>query len=167
MKSSKNITRLDFLKHSGLAAAGLTFVPHSVLASAGNSSENDEVRIRKLAGYRIIAPAQATPVEQQAAEKLQHYINELSHTDMALTKEEDYRSGPAFFIGQTRYAKARKIDFKQLKDDGYACYPAQENLIIAGGDGKGVLYAVYALLELWGFRMYTSTSIDVPDVGSI
>jgi hypothetical protein len=167
MKSCKNITRLDFLKRSGMAAAGLTFVPHSVLAAAGQSSENDEVSIRKLAGYQIIIPDRANPVEQQAAEKLQHYINELSHADMALRKEEDYRSGPAFFIGQTRYAKARKIDFKQLKDDGFAYYPAQKNLIIAGGDGKGVLYAVYGLLELWGFRMYTSTSIDVPEVDSI
>ena len=30
-----------------------------------------------------------------------------------------------------------------------------------------MLYGVYGLLELWGFRMYTSTSIDVPDVDSI
>jgi hypothetical protein len=102
MKSHKNITRPDFLKRFGLAATGLTFLPHSVLAAAGKSSENDEVSVRKLARYQIIVPDQANPVEQQAAEKLQHYINELSHTDMALTKEEDYRSGPAFFIGQTR-----------------------------------------------------------------
>src|SRR5271163_2753689 len=100
MKSCKKITRLDFLKRSGLAAAGLTCVPHSVFAAAGKSPENDEVSVKKLAGYQIIVPDQANPVEQQAAEKLRHYIHELSHTDMALTKEEDYRSGPAFFIGQ-------------------------------------------------------------------
>jgi len=153
MESHNGITRLDFLKRSGLAAAGLAFLPHSVLAAP--------------AGYRIVVPDQANPVEQKAAEKLQHYINELSHTDLVIQKEEDYRSGPAFFIGQTRYAKARQIDFRQLKDDGFACYPAEQNLIIAGGAGKGVLYGVYALLEIWGFRMYTSTSVDVPSVDSI
>ncbi len=65
--------------------------------------------IGKLAGYQIIVPDQANPVEQQAAEKLQHYLNEISHKNLVLKKEADYRSGPAFFIGQTRYAKTRKL----------------------------------------------------------
>ena len=30
-----------------------------------------------------------------------------------------------------------------------------------------MLYGIYGLLELWGFRMYTSASIDIPDAGSI
>jgi hypothetical protein len=167
MKSYKAVTRLDFLKRSGLIAGGFTFLPHSVLAAAGESSENEEVSIRQLAGYQIIVPDRPNPVEQQAAEKLQHYVNELVHTDPVLKKEGDYRGGPAFFIGQTRYATARKIDFKQLKEDGFAWYPAESNLMIAGGAGKGVLYGVYGLLELWGFRMYTSTSIDVPKVDSV
>jgi hypothetical protein len=167
MKSRKNLTRLDFLKRSSLAAAGLTFMPHSVLAAAGKSPENDKVSVGTPARYQIVTPDQASPVELQAAGKLQHYIHELSHTDVAPKKEQDYRSGPAFFIGKTRYAKARKIDFNQLKDDGFAYYPVQKHLIIAGGDGKGVLYGVYGLLDLWGFRMYTSTSIEVPDVDSV
>ena len=44
---------------------------------------------------------------------------------------------------------------------------SKTNLIIAGGTGKGVLYGVYGLLEIWGFRMYTSTAIHVPTAGSI
>src|SRR5207244_12801435 len=32
---------------------------------------------------------------------------------------------------------------------------------------KGVLYGVYGLLELWGFRMYTSTAITVPKADSV
>ena len=167
MKSYKHLTRLDFLKRSGLIAGGFTFLPHSVLAAAGESSENEEVSVRRLAGYQIVVPDQTNPVEQQAAEKLQHYVNELAHTELALKKEGAYRSGPAFFIGQTRYATERKVDFKQLKEDGFALYPAEKNLTIAGGAGKGVLYGVYGLLELWGFRMYTSTSIDVPKVDSV
>ena len=60
MESYKHITRLDFLKHSGMIAAGFTFLPHSVLAAVEKSSENDEVSIRKLAEYQIIVPDQAT-----------------------------------------------------------------------------------------------------------
>ncbi|MES2221842.1 MAG: DUF4838 domain-containing protein [Acidobacteriota bacterium] len=148
-------------------AAGLTFLPHSVLAAFAQSAESDEVSITKLASYQILVPDQARPVEVQAAQKLQQYLNEISGKDLAVRKEQDYRSGPGFFIGQTRYAEARQINFRQLKEDGFAYYPGDQNLIIAGGTGKGVLYGVYCLLEIWGFRMYTSTAIHIPDAGSL
>jgi len=167
MESHKNMTRLDFLKRSGSIAAGFTFLPHSVLAAAGKSQASDEVSVIKLAEYQIVVPDQANPLEQQAAQKLQQYLAEASRKNLVLRKEEEYREGPAFFIGQTRYAKARKINFQQLEEDGFAYHRAEKNLIIAGGTGKGVLYGVYGLLELWGYRMYTSTAIHVPDAGSI
>ena len=93
MKPYKNLTRHDFLKRSGLIAAGAAFRPHSILAAAADSSENKEVSTRKLAGYQIIVPDQSTLAEQQAAEKLQHYINELVHTAPVIKKEQDFRSG--------------------------------------------------------------------------
>jgi hypothetical protein len=148
-----------------LLAAGFTFLPQSALAAV-KKSEN-EVSVRKLAEYQIIVPDQANPVERQAAEKLQHYLTEMLHKTLALKNERGYRSGPAFFIGQTQYAKTQNINFNRLKEDGFACHPVERNLIVAGGTGKGVLYGVYGLLELWGFRMYTSTAIDVPNASSI
>lgn len=167
MKSHKNITRLDFLKISSLTAAGFSFLPHSVLAMAKNSEQSYAVNINKLAAYQIIIPDQANSVEQQAAEKLQHYLAELLRKNLVLRKEGDYESGPAFLIGGTQYAKTRRVDFKLLKEDGFAYHPAGENLVIAGGAGKGVLYGTYGLLELWGFRMYTPTSFHTPDAGSV
>ena len=41
------------------------------------------------------------------------------------------------------------------------------NLIIAGGTGKGVLYGVYGLLEMWGFGCIPPHAIHVPNAGSI
>jgi hypothetical protein len=167
MRLFKNITRLDFLKNSGLIAAGFTFLPHYVLARVNKSQGSEEVSIRKLAEYQIIVPDQANPVEQLAAERLQHHLSEMSPQKLVLKNEGEYRGGPAFFIGQTQYAKTQRTNFKQSKDDGFAYHPSGENLVIAGGTGKGVLYGIYGLLELWGFRMYTSTSIHVPSAGSI
>jgi alpha-glucuronidase len=167
MKSYKNMTRLDFLKCSGLMTAGFTFLPQAAWATVKNSQESYQVSIEKLAGYQIVVPDQTNPIEQLAAEKLQHYVAELSRKNLTLKKEAEYRSGPAFFIGQTHYANTRKVDFKQLKEDGFAYHPAGRNLIIAGGTGKGTLYGIYGLLELWGFRMYASTATDVPNVASI
>jgi len=167
VKSYKKITRHDFLKHSGIIATGLIFLPDSVLATVKKPQENNQVDIGALAEYQIVVPDQANPIEQQAAERLQHYLAEVSRKNLAVKKEGGYRNGPAFFIGQTRYAKARNINFKQLKEDGLAYHPSENNLIVAGGTGKGALYGVYGLLELWGFRMYTSSSIDVPGEASL
>ncbi len=163
----KKITRLDFLKNSGLIAAGFTFLPHAARATIKNAQENRQVSTGKLAEYQIVVPNQANHVEQQAADKLQSYLAEIVHKNLVIRKEGEYRSGPAFFIGQTRYAKTQKADFKQLREDGFAYYPAGKNLIVSGGTGKGVLYGIYGLLELWGFRMYKSTVIQVPKINSV
>jgi Domain of unknown function (DUF4838) len=161
------ITRLEFLKQSGLMAAGFTFLPPSARAAARTSQKGNRITIAKLAKYQIVVPNQVNPVEQKAAETLQHYLAEISHENLALKKEEDYRVGPAFFIGHTEYAKTKEIQFQQFDEDGFAYYPAGNHLMIAGGTGKGVLYGVYGLLEHWGFRMYTSTAISIPDASSI
>ena len=166
MEPFKNITRRNVVKHSGLITAGLTFLPHSALAAFKASPQGDPLSIDKLAAYQIVVSDQESAVEQQAAEKLQYYLAEASHKNLVIKKEAEYRSSPAFFIGQTRYSKSRNINFKQLKEDGFAYHPAEGNLIIAGGTGKGVLYGIYGLLELWDFRMYTSTAIAVPSTAS-
>jgi hypothetical protein len=167
MNSHKLITRLDFIKRSGLIAAGLTLLPHSALGSVTKSEENNELSIGKLAEYQIIVPEHANPLEQQAGDKLQHYLTKLLSKQLAVRKEGEYAGGPAFFIGQTRHARLRNINFKELQEDGFSYHPAGNSLIVAGGTGKGVLYGIYGLLELWGFRMYTSTAIHIPDGGSI
>ena len=165
MKTPNNMTRHEFLKRSGFLAAGWTLLPHSVLATLTKSARS--VEVSNLASYQIVVPEQANPVEQQAAEKLQNSLKNMSGKNLVLRKEDDYRDGPAFFIGRTRYAEKHRVALKELKADGFAYHPAGRNLIIAGGTGKGTLYGVYGLLELWGSRMYTSASINIPEKSSI
>jgi len=161
------MTRLDFLRNSGLLAAGFTFLPHTAWAATSDVRLGHSISLAKLAEYQIVAPDQASPVEQQAAERLQHYLAEITGKSPVVKKEADYRSGPSFFIGQTGRARARKTDPRQLGADGFAWYPEGKDLIMAGGPGKGVLYGVYGLLELWGLRMYTSKVIDIPKTHSV
>ncbi|HEU4636569.1 MAG TPA: DUF4838 domain-containing protein [Edaphobacter sp.] len=167
MKSSKLMTRHDFLKNSGLLAAGLTFLPNVAWSATGTAQAGHAVSIARLAEYKIVLPDQASTVEQQAAERLQHYLSQITRKEAAITKESDDRSGPAFFIGQTTHARSRAVNLGRLRQDGFAWYPSGKSLIIAGGTGKGVLYGVYGLLELWGFRMYTSKVISVPTTASV
>lgn len=150
-----------------MVAAGFTFLPNAILAAAKGSGQSKAVSFKKLALYQIVVPDQATSVEQETADKLQHYVAQLTHQDLPQRKEAEYRGGAAFFIGRTRYAKSRGVNFKELEEDGFALYPAGKGLILAGGAGKGTLYAVYGLLELWGFRMYTSKAIAIPDGSSV
>lgn len=165
MRPSNKMTRLDFLKYSGVMAAGVQFLPHSVFAST--KEQSDAISVSKLAEYQIIVPDLASPIEQQAAERLQHYIAAMVGKKPPLAEEGTCRHEPAFFLGHTRYASTRNVDFTQLQEDGFAYHPHGRILVIAGGTGKGLLYGVYGLLELWGFRMYTSTSIYVPTANFI
>jgi hypothetical protein len=50
MASNKTITRLEFLKRSGLIAAGFTLLPETVSAGAKKFQESDEVSIGEPAG---------------------------------------------------------------------------------------------------------------------
>jgi hypothetical protein len=107
MKSCKKMTRHDFLRHSFHVAAGLTFLPHSALASL--TKESNQVSTGKLAEYQMIVPDQASPIEQQAAKKLQHYLAEISRKDLVLRKEEEYRGGPSFFIDKPNTLKRGRL----------------------------------------------------------
>jgi len=60
MKSHKKITRFDFLKNSGLIAAGFTFLPHTMRAMLKEPQENMQVNANDLTAYQIIVPAQPT-----------------------------------------------------------------------------------------------------------
>jgi hypothetical protein len=172
------LSRRRLLQQGALSLVGMSLAEHalaesvrrlagSVAEAVGGSIASESVSIKKLAQYQIVVPDPAGAGEQHAAERLQHHLSGLTGKTLVLRKESEYRNGPAFFLGRSRYAQTQKIDFELLAVDGFAFHPVGNNLIIAGGTGKGVLYGVYDLLELSGFRMYTSKAIDTPKTKSI
>lgn len=165
MQTKRTITRLEFLRGSGMLAAGLTILPRTAWAAA--QQHGVQVSAAKLARYRIVVPDQATAIEQQAAERLQQYVADTWHHSLPIVKESGAGSAPAFYLGATRLASAKKVDRRQLAQDGFAFYPAGKGLIVAGGTGQGLLYGVYGLLELWGLRMYTSKATALPHTQSL
>lgn len=166
-ETRKGITRLSFLKQSSSLAAGFIFLPRPADTAPTESHRVRQVPLEELIGYQIVLPDKANPHEKQAAQKLQYYLGELGHKQMALTPEHEYKGKAAFFIGQTRFAELKGVNLKQLNEDGFVLFPAGKNLIVAGGSGKGVLYGVYGFLELCGFRMYEAAAIQVPRLTSI
>jgi hypothetical protein len=165
MDHTSGISRRELLRGGALIAAGSSLtgltMPMSALTDAILTGRT--VTIEQLAKYQIVVPAEPDAVEQQAAEKLQHYLQKILGKPLPITKELEYRGGPAVSLGHTRFAASHEAALRDLKDGSFMLVPQSEVLMIAGA-GKGTLYGVYELLESWGFRMYTSTAITIPTV---
>lgn len=117
--------------------------------------------------YQIVVSSQSNAIEKKSARQLQHYLFEMSATNLPIVAESNYNGSNGIFIGQTNYARTLGIDFSRLEEDGYIYKREGGNFIIAGGSKKGVLYGVYDLLEFFGFRKYTSDYTYIPEKTSI
>lgn len=155
--SIKKISRQGFLKEAGLLTGGIFLFPmHAVFGEEKNYWIN----------YQLVVPDNANKTEMEAAEQLRQQLLQLSEFSLPIVKESEYKSEPAFFIGNTRQAKT-EIVARKLEQDSILIKPEGRNLILAGGGEQGVLYAVYHFLELIGFRKFSSTAGFVPKSASI
>lgn len=162
MRNNGDISRLDFLKASSLAAAGLVFLPSFASSTLLDGNRNKQFRSIQISTYQIVIPVQADPTTAYAAQQLKQYLSEMSATEIPLVEEDKFRGNKAIYIGTTNYAKAQKINLKNLSDDGYIYKPSRNNFIISGGAKKGVLYGIYDLLELLGCKRYSPDDTYIP-----
>jgi hypothetical protein len=125
------------------------------------------LKINGKTGYLIVIPSKADSIEIKAAQQLQRYLFEMSNENLSIVGENDYTGKNALFLGQTKYAQSLNMPLDELKEDGYVFKEAGNNFIIAGGDGKGVLYGVYDFLESLGCRKYTSSCTYIPQKKTI
>lgn len=164
MDHASGISRRELLRDSALVATASLLAEHAppIHALSGEMPVTGRtVTTERLEKYQIVVPAEPEAVEQQAAEKLQHYLQKMLSKSLPITKDLEYSRGPAILLGHTRFAASYVIPLRDLIDDSFTLAPKGEILMIAG-PGKGTLYGVYSLLESWGFRMYTSTAIEIP-----
>lgn len=159
MEKSNGINRLEFLKRSGLLAVGITILPGTL--SAKLNGDKNEVA-SKVSRYQIVIPSGADALESQAAKEFQQYFSMLSPSEIAVVAENNYKGNNAIYIGKTNYARSQKVDLKGLRGDGYIFRSAGNNLIIAGGNKKGLLYGVYDLLEGLGFSNLAPGLVNIP-----
>ncbi|MEO8414029.1 MAG: DUF4838 domain-containing protein [Ginsengibacter sp.] len=161
-RKSNGITRFEFLKNSGLLAAGITLVPGFVRSNPADGENNKSEVTAKISTYQIVVSSHADGVEKQAAQQLQQYLSRLTTSEIAVVTESDFKGNKAIYIGKTGYAKKQKVDFANIQGDGYTYKSSGNNLIIAGGNKKGVLYGVYDFLEGLGFRKLAPDFVYVP-----
>src|SRR5687768_11381308 len=81
--------------------------------------------------YTIVVRDDGTPQERKAQQDLNHWLKEITGADMARS------GGPVIRI----------VTDEKLAPDGYRIGVEGKDLLLAGGPGRGVVNAVYALLE--------------------
>ena len=108
------------------------------------------------AAATICIPSHPTPPEAKAAQELQHWFKEITGATVEI------KSGRA-----GRNSISLTTDPK-LGDEGYAIAARGNRLTLSGGRTRGVVNAVYALLEEdLGCRFYTAESIRLPKTNTL
>jgi hypothetical protein len=103
----------------------------------------------------LVLPANATKIEKNAAAELQHWIEQITTARPEITTANH---GPS----------VRLRTDASLGEEGYRIAMEGDDLVLSGGTGRGIVNAVYALLEEdIGCRFYTADSIKLPKVTTL
>jgi hypothetical protein len=116
--------------------------------------------------YGIVIPALANTKEIKAADDLAQWLGEMTGARFAVTRENSPNAPKArvIVIGETDFVAARHFGRPNLKEDGYSIQVRDGNLFLLGGSERGVINAVYALLEEdLGCRWYSRTVSVIPN----
>ncbi len=118
-----------------------------------------------LAQMQIVVPASTTALESTAASELANYIFKITGVTLSIVKE-GMSSGAGIYIGNTNYAKNKGVTYPTEGDsngEAWAIQAVDGNLILCGAPERGVLYAVYHLLEdVLGVRWWNMWEEYVP-----
>ena len=140
-------------------------VPHpdwvNALKPKGKPGPELTLATDRQSDYAILLSAEPTTQDEKAAEDLSRWLNLMTDADFPVAREgdDDEPGGKAISIGRT--ALAATADLPELNADleggGYAIAVRGDTLYLLGGKARGIINAVYALLEEdLGCRWYTS-----------
>ena len=140
---------------------------HNALRPQGEPGPELLLAVAGKALYNIVLPKQATPQEEKAAADLALWLMEMAEAEFAVLHEDpDHKTAsPAISIGNTALAAKAGLAARppDLEDEGYAIDVVDGNLVLRGGKTRGIINAVYALLEEdLGCRWYARNTATIP-----
>jgi hypothetical protein len=116
--------------------------------------------------YVIALAKDAIPAEVTAAKQLQKYLQEVTGASFPLRSENEVLAkAPQILVGTTERTQSLlpQQDWKALGQDGIVIKTVSNTLILAGGQPRGTLYAVFEFLEKSaGCRWWTSNDKAIP-----
>lgn len=116
----------------------------------------------------ILLPQKPGVIEVQAAKVLQDYLERMSGASLPIESDSIVHKKGEIMIGNVNRPESRSLSKAQLGKDGVLIKTSGKNLVLTGGNDKGVLYAVYTLLENYlGCRKYSSAATYVPQKKTI
>lgn len=122
--------------------------------------------------YRILLSKSPTTQDQKAADDLQTWLLQMTGAKMTIVNEsrELKDHSRLISIGQTQLFKKSGLATiaEDLKDEGYGIDQKGDLLFLWGGRTRGVINAVYALLEEdLGCRWYSNEAIVIPTIKTL
>lgn len=97
------------------------------------------------------------PTASFAAEELQAYVFKISGCQLPIKSESEIEGQTCLMVGSVSWCKKHAscdIDGDSLTYDGFILQSFEQGLIMTSHAGRGILYAVYALLERMGCRWF-------------
>lgn len=142
------------------------------LAPAGKPGTDLAIATEGKTDYRILLSKNPTTRDQKAADDLQTWLLQMTGAKLAIVKEsrelKDYSR--LISIGQTQLLKKSGIAAitEDLQNEGYGIDQKSDLLFLWGGRTRGVINAVYALLEEdLGCRWYSNEAILIPSIKTL
>ncbi len=107
--------------------------------------------------YVIVIPEDATGLEKRAADEVALWLGEITGAEFPIVSDSEPAQDREISVGLTnRLEAADAPEFDEPGREGYAIAVADERLYLVGGEQRGPLPAVFALLEEdLGVRWYT------------
>ncbi len=118
----------------------------------------------------IVIPENAIPSVKYSAEELQRFIKEISGAELPIVTDSIPIQGKEIILGKNRRLEeiGFSVDWNSLGEEGYILKVTPDRIIVAGGEPRGTLYGVYALLEdHLGCRWFTPTVSRIPKMETI
>lgn len=122
--------------------------------------------------YCLLISKNPTTQEQKAVEELQYWLEQMTGAKLRIEKESrDVKDkSKVISIGQTELLRRTGLTVVEgyLEDEGYGIAVNDENLFLWGGRTRGVINAVFALLEEdLGCRWYTNEHFRIPKLKTL
>jgi hypothetical protein len=108
----------------------------------------------------VVTPGEAGGPERFAVEELVRYVALMSGATLPVAGGEV--AGVTVHVGQRDHLGIADLPPSRDGYDGYVLHATADRIVVAGDNGRGVLYGVYDLLERFGCRWY-QPQIDLRD----
>jgi hypothetical protein len=142
------------------------------LAPVGKSGSELIITENGKTAYCILLSKKPTTQDQKAAADLQMWLLQMTGASLNIvTESRDLQTDSKIIsIGQTQLLKKSGLGTvnENLEDEGYAIDQKEDQLFLWGGRTRGVINAVYALLEEdLGCRWYSKELTVIPGIKTL